>query len=279
MFGLLLGLFLTLPSLSLAIDNTSLNSTTLLKHQKTYGLVFILPKDKVQEINARTKGLIRETLLKHNLFKEALTYNIPHITVLHIHNPDPTTPQKMLSALKSFPKPFSLHLTHFLFAPASPNAVYPWWFDIGVDKTLGYAAINAYNLEATKAIAPLRATPVPRATGFVYQDSSSAAKSQIQDLGTSGLNRIKNGKKENFYRPHVTLIYSDSALKNDTIAAMQALQNDFNATFTTPIKVDFDSVSIVELGFLGNVLREIYRINLADGKIYDVEKDTFITKK
>ncbi len=35
------------------------------------------------------------------------------------------------------------------------------------------------------------------------------------------------------------------------------------------IHTQFKEVSIVEIGFMGNVLREFYRIGLADGAAYD----------
>lgn len=273
--------FAILFSISLAggVDNSSLHQKNLLQHQKTYGVVFVVPQDAVKKVLENSAGPLKEALLQHNLIKESLIYNIPHISVIHIHNPDTNTPYEMLKALPKPPRPFSLSLKNYVFSKVSPNSSFPWWFQIGVEKTLGSDIINKYNYEVTKSIAPLRSTPLPHSSGSIYQDLPPSAKSQIEDLGSSGLNRIKDGKKEEFFRPHMTLIYSPTHLNKKLSAAMEKLSDDFNSEFKTPVVARFDTVSIVELGFLGNVLREIYRINLEDGKIFDVEKGVYMKLK
>lgn len=274
LFAILFGI-----SLSNGSDNSSLHQKNLLKHQKTYGVVFIVPQKATKKLLESSEGLLNQALLQNNLIKESLIYNIPHISVIHIHNPDPSTPYKILKALPKPPKPFSLSLKNYVFSKVSPNSSFPWWFQINVEKNLDYDIINQYNYKVTESIAPLRSSPLPHSSGFIYQDLPLVAKSQIEDLGSSGLNRIKNGKKEEYFRPHMTLIYSGTHLDKKLSDFMEKLSEDFNREFPTPIIAKFDTLSIVELGFLGNVLREIYRIDLESGAIFDVEKGTFIKLK
>lgn len=275
MKNILLAILLCI-SLVYGVDNSSLHQKNLLDHQKTYGVVFIVPQKAVKKILKNSQGLLHQALLENNLIKESLIYNIPHISVIHIHNPDPSTPYKILKSLPKLPKPFSLNLANYVFSKASPNSSFPWWFQIGVQKNLGYDIINQYNYKVTKSIAPLRSSPLPHSSGYIYQDLPLSAKSQIEDLGSSGLNRIKNGKKEEYFRPHMTLLYSDTPLDKRLCIFMEKLSEDFNKEFPTPIVARFDTLAIVELGFLGNVLREIYSINLEDGKIFDVEKGVYL---
>ena len=77
------------------IDNGALSSPTFREHKRTFGLVYTLPKEVNDTLNATVYGLLREKLLNAKLYDEAQRLNIPHVTVLHIHNPDPTTPEKM----------------------------------------------------------------------------------------------------------------------------------------------------------------------------------------
>lgn len=260
-------------------DNSSLHQKNLLKHQKTYGVVFIVPQKAVKKVLENSQGILNQALLQNNLIKESLIYNIPHISVIHIHNPDPSTPYKILKSLPKPPKPFSLSLKNYVFSRVSVNSSFPWWFQINVEKSLDYDIINQYNYKVTESISPLRSSPLPHSSGFIYQDLPSVAKSQIEDLGSNGLNRIKNGKKEEYFRPHMTLLYSGTHLDKKLSDFMAKLSEDFNKEFPTPIVARFDTLSIVELGFLGNVLREIYRINLESGTIFDVEKGVFIKLK
>ena len=52
--------------------------------------------------------------------------------------------------------------------------------------------------------------------------------------------------------------------------AMKQESDKFNAALPDGIETTFKDVSIVELGFAGNVTREIYRISLEDGTVTDV---------
>ncbi|WP_095331209.1 hypothetical protein [Helicobacter sp. 11S02596-1] len=266
-------------SVMFGVDNTSLSKKDFLPYERTYGVVFPVASKSVRDVLEKTQGALTETLLQNGLLKEVLRYNIPHITVLHIHNPDPSTPEKILHALPVPPKPFSLYLSHYSFIKASPHTSLPWWFDIGVEKSLGFDQIADYNREVAIAIAPLRATPIPSFTGPVYAGLDKVAQSQIRDFGVSGINAITNNQKHERYRPHMTLVYSDHALDKTITTAMAGVAKRFNEVMKTPIKADFDTLSIVEIGFLGNVLREIYRIDLATHKVYDVQKGEFIEIK
>ncbi|MDO7252872.1 hypothetical protein [Helicobacter cappadocius] len=263
---------------STALENKAVDKK-ISEHQRTYGVVFLVPKETVSKILEISGGKIQEALLQNNLIKETLYHNIPHISVIHIHNPDPNTPYNILKSLPKPPKPFTLSLEHYGFIKASPNASFPWWLEINVGKNLDYKIISEYNFKVTQNIAPLRSSPLPRLSGYIYEDLSADNKSQILELGSNSLNRIKNGKKEEYYRPHMTLSYSQTPLNKTLSDSMKELQRSLNKEFETPIITKIDTISIVELGFLGNVLREIYRINLNNGKIFDVQKGKFIKIK
>ncbi|TLD97605.1 hypothetical protein LS71_002345 [Helicobacter jaachi] len=256
-----------------AVDNSSLKGSDLGKHYKTYGLVYVVPEAPMSKVLSVSNGPLREILVQNKVFDALNRTNIPHITVLHLHTKDTTLPQKMLKALPKPPKPFNLTLKKFAFIKASKNSSMPWWFDINVDKNAGYEAIAAFNAEAVKALTPLRDSPLPRVSGSIYKDSSPEAKSQIEELGVSGLNRTKNGKEERMYRPHITLSYSMMDLNANIENELTDLANELNGVITDGIKASFNSVSIVEIGFSGNVLREIYRIDLKTGKVTDVAKE------
>src|SRR5436190_2910781 len=86
-----------------AIDNAALSSPTFREHKRTFGLVYTLPKEVNDTLNTTVYGLLREKLLNAKLYDEAQRINVPHVTVLHIHNPDPPTPDKMLHALPKLP--------------------------------------------------------------------------------------------------------------------------------------------------------------------------------
>ena len=53
-------------------------------------------------------------------------------------------------------------------------------------------------------------------------------------------------------------------------AVMNQTAKNFNQILPDGIKTSFKTVSIVELGFAGNVLREVYRIGLDDGMVLNV---------
>jgi hypothetical protein len=154
-------------------------------------------------------GPLREKMLNAKLLDEALRYNIPHVTVLHIHNPDPTTPEKMLKAMPKPPGPLNLIFKNFYTTEAAKGAGHPWWLDLGIVKEgASYEAMMAYNTVATAALTPLRDGPLPRVTGPVFAVMSDAGKELVQTVGVSGLNTVKDGKELRPHNPHNTLIYS-----------------------------------------------------------------------
>ena len=56
-------------------------------------------------------------------------------------------------------------------------------------------------------------------------------------------------------------------------------RREFNEILPEGIPTTFRTVSIVELGFAGNVLCEIYRIDLRDGSILDVTSGKMLPGK
>jgi hypothetical protein len=92
------------PAQAQAIDNSSIGKPEFRDHKATYGLVYKLPKDVTDVLGARINGPLREKLLALGLKTEADTFNIPHVTVVHVHNADPATPKKMLDALPKAPR-------------------------------------------------------------------------------------------------------------------------------------------------------------------------------
>ena len=109
---------LTLPGHNAAaqpiIDNSVLSSKEFREHKRTFGLVYTLPAEVNDLLNTTVYGLLREKLLNAKMYDEAQRFNIPHVTVLHIHNADPTTPEKMLKALPKLPGPNQLHVQDLL---------------------------------------------------------------------------------------------------------------------------------------------------------------------
>jgi hypothetical protein len=81
---------------------------------------------------------------------------------------------------------------------------------------------------------------------------------------------VKDGKEARAHNPHNTLVYSMTTFTPALQASMKQVADDFNKIQPEGINTSFKDVSIVEIGFAGNVLREIYRISLADGSIIDV---------
>jgi len=114
------------------------------------------------------------------------------------------------------------------------------------------------------------ATALPRVTGPVYAVMSDAAKELVQTVGVSGLNVVKDGKELRAHNPHNTLVYSMARFTPEIQAAFNQTAVEFNEILPNGIATSFRTVSIVELGFAGNVLREIYRISLEDGSVLNV---------
>jgi hypothetical protein len=261
------------------IDNSALSSATFREHKRTFGLVYTLPKEVNDVLAVTIGGLLREKMLNAKLYDEAERFNIPHVTVLHIHNPDPTTPEKMLKAMPKPPGPLTLVLKTFYTTEAAKGAGHPWWLDLGIVKEgASYEAMMAYNTVATTALTPLRDGPLPRVTGPVYAVMSDAGKELVQTVGVSGLNTVKDGKELRPHNPHNTLIYSMTKFTPEIQDAFNQTAKEFNQILPDGIPLTFRTVSIVELGFAGNVLREIYRVSLEDGSALDVATGKIVPK-
>ena len=261
-----------------AIDNSSIGKPEFREHKATYGLVYRLPKDVTDILDNKIYPPLRERLMKLGLVDEARTFNLQHVTVMHLHNADPATPGKMLKALTKVPPVLTLTLKDFYNTEASKGAGAPWWFDLGVVKSgQGYTEMMSYNTVATAALTPLRDGPLPRCTGPVYANMSDVAKELTRTVGVSGVNVIKDGKETASHNPHNTLVYSMTKFDERLQAAMKEVANEMNGILPNGIETQFKDVSIVEIGFMGNVLREFYRISLEDGSAWDVTSGKKVT--
>ncbi|WYX35260.1 hypothetical protein WJ966_28400 [Achromobacter xylosoxidans] len=269
-----LGLSFATLSVALAaapIDNSALEQPAFRDHKATYGVVYRLPKEVNAVLDAKVNGTLKQDLLALGLKTEAETPNIPHVTVVHIHSADPATPQRMLRALPKPPAPLAVTLKGFYPTEAVKGAGHPWWLDLGVVKSgAGFEAMMAYNTVATAALAPLRDGPLPRVTGPVYAKMGEAGRDLVKTMGVSGVNVMKDGKEVRAHNPHTTLVYSMAPYDARLADAMKQESDKFNAALPDGIATTFKDVSIVEIGFAGNVLREIYRVSLEDGSAIDV---------
>ncbi len=141
------------------------------EHKRTFGLVYTLPREVNDLLNITIGGLLREKLLNAKLIDEALRFNIPHVTVLHIHNADPTTPEKMLKAVPKLPPVLNVTLKTFYTTEAAKGAGHPWWLDLGIVKEgASFEAMMAFNTIATTALtrcatARCRASPARSTAG------------------------------------------------------------------------------------------------------------------
>ena len=252
------------------IDNSSIGQPAFREHKATYGLVFRLPKDVTDVLDSKVYPPLRERLVATGLVAEARTFNLQHVTVVHLHNADPGTPRRMLAALKSVPPVLKVTLKNFYLTEAAAGAGAPWWFDLGIVKSgKGYEDMMAYNVVATAALTPLRDGPLPRVTGPVYAKMGEAARELVQTVGVSGVNVMKDGKPTSSHNPHNTLVYSMTPFDARIQAAMKPVADEMNRILPDGITTEFRDVSIVEIGFMGNVLREFYRISLVDGSAWD----------
>ncbi|MCK9919935.1 hypothetical protein MXD81_63475 [Microbacteriaceae bacterium K1510] len=262
---------LAVPGQAQTIDNSALTAPNFRAHARTFGLVYTLPADVNATLAATIGGPLREKLINAGLATEAAMYNIPHVTVVHVHNADPTTPEKMLKALPKLPPVLNVTLKTFYTTEAAKGAGHPWWLDLGIVKEGdSFEAMMAFNTTATAALAPLRDGPLPRCTGPVYAAMGDAAKELVKTMGVSGVNIVKDGKEVRAHNPHNTLVYSMAKFTPEVQAAMNQTAKEFNQILPDGINTTFKTVSIVELGFAGNVLREIYRIDLETGKVLTV---------
>lgn len=253
------------------IDNSALAQPGFRAHQATYGVVYRLPAEVNAILDAKVNGTLKQDLIALGLKTEADTPNLPHVTVVHIHNADPQTPARMLKALPKPPGPLPVTLKTFYPTEAAKGAGHPWWLDLGVVKSgQGFEDMMRYNTVATAALAPLRDGPLPRVTGPVYAKMSDAGKALVKTLGVSGVNTVQDGKEVRAHNPHTTLVYSMTPYDARMQEAMKAESDKFNAVLPDGIQTTFKDVSIVEIGFAGNVVREIYRVSLEDGSVLDV---------
>ena len=265
---------------SAKIDNSALSSPQFRAHQTTYGLVYRLPADAMVIMDSQVTPVVNAQLQKLKLTQEANTFNLPHITVVHIHSADPATPQKMLAALPALPLVLKdVQMKTFYTTEAAKGAGKPWWLDLGVAKSgAAYTAMMDFNTRATTAMAPLRDGPLPRVTGPVYARMSDAAKTMVQTVGVSGINQMQDGKLISSHNPHNTLVYSETPFTPEIERAMNDTAAQLNKVLPGGFVTTLDTLSVVELSFSGNVLREIYRINLADGKAYDVRNGSLVSR-
>ena len=251
-----------------AMDNSALSKPEFRAHKKTYGLVYRLPADVNQALDAKVRGHLKARLALLGMDAEARIQNMPHVTVVHVHSADATTPAKMLKAMPKLPPVINYTLKTFYNTEAAKGAGHPWWLDLGIVKTGdGFENLMTFNTRATAALAPLRDGPLPRCTGPVYAAMSDAAKELVQTMGVSGVNVTKDGKELRAHNPHNTLVYSMKKFEPPIQAAMGVVAEELNKIWPDGINTSFKDVSIVEIGFSGNVVREFYRISLEDGSI------------
>jgi len=261
------------------IDNSALEATAFRPHERTFGLVYTMPAEINETLHRSLGGMLTERLLTLGLETEAIRTNIPHVTVVHIHNADPATPAKMLEALPTPPKPLPVTLKKFYTTEAAKGAGQPWWLDLGVVKEGdGYERMMAYNTAATAALTPLRDGPLPRVTGPVFAKMSDAGKDLVKTVGVSGVNVVKNGEELRSHNPHNTLVYSTKTFSPEIQQSMGELADQFNQILPEGIPATFKTVSIVELAFSGNVTREIYRVDLETGAVLDVATGKTVTR-
>ncbi|OAE63834.1 hypothetical protein A7J67_17255 [Achromobacter xylosoxidans] len=261
------------------IDNSALAQPGFRAHQATYGVVYRLPAEVNAILDAKVNGTLKQDLIALGLKTEADTPNLPHVTVVHIHNADPQTPARMLKALPKPPGPLPVTLKTFYPTEAAKGAGHPWWLDLGVVKSgQGFEDMMRYNTVATADLAPLRDGPLPRVTGPVYAKMSDAGKALVKTLGVSGVNTLQDGKEVRAHNPHTTLVYSMTPYDARMQDAMKAESEKFNAVLPDGIQTTFKDVSIVEIGFAGNVVREIYRVSLEDGSVLDVASGKPVSK-
>ncbi len=253
------------------VDNSALERAEFRPHQATYGLVYRLPAEVQRVLDAQIQPTLQARLSQLALDNEARTFNLPHITVVHLHSADPQTPQKILQALPKVPAPMQVTLKGIYTTEAAPGAGAPWWLDLGVVKQgPGYQAMMAYNTIATAALTPLRDGPLPRCTGPVFARMSTSAQDLTRMFGLSGVNRVVDGRETASHNPHSTLVYSMTRLEAPLAAAMQEVAKDMDRLLPDGTEAHLKEVSIVEIGFMGNVLREFYRIDLQTGAAWDV---------
>jgi len=88
---------------------------------------------------------------------------------------------------------------------------------------------------------------------------------------------MKDGKETTSHNPHNTLVYSMTPYDPRIQAAMKEVADEMNRILPIGIDTQFKDVSIVEIGFMGNVLREFYRVSLENGSAWDVTSGKAVT--
>lgn len=180
-----------------AIDNSTLGQAEFRTHQTTYGVVYLRPQDVTGVLDAKVNAPLKQQLLKTGPQAEVDPPNLPHVTVVHIHSADPSTPQKMLNALPKPPEPIRLTLKTFYTTEAAKGAVHPWWLDLGIVKSgQGFEDMMAFNTRATATMAPLRDGPLPRVTGPVYAKMAEPGRELVKTMGVSGVNVTQDDKEQ-----------------------------------------------------------------------------------
>jgi hypothetical protein len=222
-------------------------------------------------LDARIYPPLRERLVKLGMVAEARTFNLQHVTVVHLHNADPATPKKMLAALTNVPPPLKVTLKNFYNTEAAAGAAVLWWFVLGIVKSgQGYtdmmSGVRHRSHRRTHAVARRPAAARHR-TGL--RQVRRCGRELVATVGRSGVNVIKDGKETASRNPHNTLVYSMTPYDARIQAAMKEVADEMNKILPNGIDTQFTDVSIVEIGFMGNVLREFYRISLVDGTAWD----------
>jgi hypothetical protein len=266
-------------STTVAIDNSAIGKPEFRPHTATYGVVYRLPKDVTDVLDTRINGPLQQNLMRLGLQAEAQMVNMPHVTVVHIHSADASTPLKMLKALPTLPSSIPLTLKGFYTTEAAKDAGLPWWLDLGIVKTgRGFEDMMSFNTRATAAMAPLRDGPLPRVTGPVYAKMAEAGRELVNTVGVSGVNVMKEGKELRAHNPHNTLVYSMTPFTPALQASMKQVASEFDKTLPSGIDTTLRDLSIVELAFAGNVTREIYRVSLVDGSVLDVATGKLVAR-
>lgn len=100
----------------------------------------------------------------------------------------------------------------------------------------------------------------------------------MQTVGVSGLNTVRDGKELRPHNPHNTPVQSMAKFTPQIQARLDQTAKEFNQILPDGIPTSFKTASIVELGFAGNVLREIHRLSLEDGSVLNVATGTKVEK-
>lgn len=97
-------------------------------------------------------------------------------------------------------------------------------------------------------------------SAHIMRDTADAGAKWSLNLDVSGA----DGET----RPH-TLVFSATGLSEELRQGLLALTDEVNALIGEGIAMQVRDASVVEYGPLGNAIRELYRISLEDGRIWD----------